>query len=70
MKRKQKLYFLLLRYIPPLAESQLNPAEVSFCRDPRRSQLFAGKTFIFLSPKQVSHFLWRTVNHFLKSLKI
>jgi len=42
------------RYVPVLAESQLNPLDVSFKADPVRKTLFQGKIFIFLSPKQVS----------------
>lgn len=39
-------------YIPVLAESQLNPSDVSFKADAVRKLLFQGKIFIFLSPKQ------------------
>ena len=57
------------RFLPPIAESQLNPNEVSFKRDERRKTLFQGKVFIFLSPKQVSwkincfsiHYSWYKV---------
>ncbi|CAH1778763.1 unnamed protein product, partial [Owenia fusiformis] len=40
------------KYTPPLAESQLDPNEVSFQANPLRSSLFTGKIFIFLSTKQ------------------
>ncbi|WAR13147.1 NBN-like protein [Mya arenaria] len=39
-------------FTPNLAETQLDPSEVSFKSDIRRKTLFQGKTFVFLSAKQ------------------
>jgi nijmegen breakage syndrome protein 1 len=39
-------------YLPPLAESQVNPSDVSFKPDVHRKTLFSGKQFIFLSASQ------------------
>lgn len=39
-------------YLPTMAESQVNPGDVSFTPDPRRSTLFVGKLFIFLAKDQ------------------
>ena len=47
------IYVLIYSYIPMLAESQLNPDEVSFTKNENRKTLFSGAIFIFLQPKQV-----------------
>ncbi|XP_041375174.1 nibrin-like isoform X2 [Gigantopelta aegis] len=39
-------------YLPPIAESQVNPDNVSFGPDARRTTLFRGMKFIFLSQRQ------------------
>ncbi|XP_052229867.1 nibrin-like isoform X4 [Dreissena polymorpha] len=40
------------RFTPSLAETQLDPSDVSFEADSRRKTLFQGKTFVFLNHKQ------------------
>ena len=47
------LYLCDSSYLPPLAESQVNPSDVSFKPNTLRKDLFNGKTFIFLSAAQV-----------------
>lgn len=42
-----------MSYLPPLAESQLDPDKVSFKANPKRAELFVGRIFIFLNTKQV-----------------
>jgi hypothetical protein len=48
------LIVLPFSFLPPLAESQINPNEVSFSAEPSRQTLFQGKMFIFLTSKQVN----------------
>lgn len=38
-------------YVPPVTEKSIKSGEFSFSVNPRRSKLFEGKTFVFLSPK-------------------
>ncbi|KAJ8312627.1 hypothetical protein KUTeg_010000 [Tegillarca granosa] len=40
------------RYLPNISEAQIDPTEVSFKRNPKRSSVFKGMTFIFLNAKQ------------------
>lgn len=42
-----------VRFLPDLAESQLDQESVSFSPDIRRKTLFEGKTFYFMSEKQL-----------------
>ena len=44
-------------YLPPIAESQVNPDSVSFSPDARRTTLFRGMKFIFLSQRQVIYYI-------------
>ena len=46
-------FILLSRYTPVIAETQLDPNEVSFAPDSKRKTLFQGMKFVFLSQKQV-----------------
>ncbi|KAL5004153.1 hypothetical protein ScPMuIL_017609 [Solemya velum] len=39
-------------YLPELVETQLDPASVTFGKDPKRQTIFQGMKFIFLNPKQ------------------
>ena len=46
-------FHLLHSYLPPLAESQVNPSEISFRPNLLRKSLFSGKIFYFLTAAQV-----------------
>ena len=47
------MFLLFHSYLPPLAESQLNPNEISFRPNLLRKSLFVGKRFYFLTANQV-----------------
>lgn len=58
----------LRRYLPHLADSQVDSSRVSFQPNAARAQLFRGKNFIFFSEKQVpikslfAQFLFSKIN--------
>lgn len=41
-------------YLPPLAETVLDPSKISFHPNPARAKLFSGITFVAVTTKQMS----------------